>query len=92
MSNLVQKCRLDRRSATSGLPETRRFSECFGMSQRRQQAAFHFGRLAPQRREVIFCNLSFAASRRNIILRFLTLAVAAPAHHHWCEFFMAARW
>jgi len=41
---------------------------------------------------LIFCNLSLAASRRNISLRFLTLAVAAPAHHHWCQFFIAARW
>jgi hypothetical protein len=23
---------------------------------------------------------------------FLTLAVAAPAHHYWCQFFIAARW
>jgi len=41
---------------------------------------------------LIFCNLSLAASRRNISLRFLTLAVTAPAHHHWCQFFIAARW
>jgi hypothetical protein len=41
---------------------------------------------------LISCNLSLAASRRSISLRFLTLAVAAPAHHHWCQFFIAARW
>jgi hypothetical protein len=41
---------------------------------------------------LISSNLSLAASRRGIGLRFLTLAVAAPAHHHWCQFFIAARW
>ena len=41
---------------------------------------------------LIFCNLSLAASRRNISLRFLALAVAAPAHHHWRQYFIAARW
>jgi hypothetical protein len=41
---------------------------------------------------LIFCYLSLAASRRNISLRFLALAVAAPAHHHWCQYFIAARW
>src|ERR1700730_4212324 len=40
---------------------------------------------------LIFCNLSLAASRRNISLRFLTIAVAAPAQHHCCQFFIAAR-
>jgi hypothetical protein len=41
---------------------------------------------------LIFRDFSLAASRRNMSLRFLTLAVAAPAHHLWCQFFIAARW
>jgi len=52
----------------------------------------YFGRLAQQRRGVIFLQSLVSGVPRYISLRFLTLAVTAPAHHHWCQFFIAARW
>jgi hypothetical protein len=47
----------------------------------------------PTRRGVSFPqSLVSAVPPATLALRFLTLAVTAPAHHHWCQFFIAARW
>jgi hypothetical protein len=69
-------------------PDKQTFSEPVGASHLCQQATFHFGRFAPQRRGVNFLQSLVSG----VPLRFLTLAVAAPAHHHWCQFFIAAGW
>jgi hypothetical protein len=56
-----------------------------------QQATFRLARLAQQRRGLCFLQSLFSGiPPATSALRFLTLAVVAPAHHYWCQFFIAA--
>jgi hypothetical protein len=50
-----------------------------------------FGRLTQPVVGLVFRNLSLAPYHQQY-WPYVTLAVTAPAHHHWCQFFVAARW